>query len=262
LIVGKPTVLKKASPLTHIVACPDPVPDHVPDPVLDPVPVPGPDPDIAIKNEPEAINNQSDTGPYCSQMSPSPPCDHRKALLPPFWGWFEITNPPYVACIEMEQIGETFIPRKKIVVEGNTLKYLVKDNVAVCSLPTQYSTIKDLTEILKKFNDAGLCEGCRSPELVNIRTSSGWKAEGIVRSKTCTFICDKRVCCQCTLMIKNLKRKAMRSNRTCVLQKLKRSQQVTKNAVRKLERRQSTIEVTFMIVLFENEASNNSIYEL
>ena len=209
LFVGKQTVLKKASPLTCIVACPVPVSDPAPDPVVDPVPDPVPDP----------------------VLDPVP-------------------------------IGETFIPRKKIVVEGNTLKYFVKDKVAVCSLPSQFSTIKDLTEIIQKFNDAGLCEGCISPELVNIRTSSGWKAEGIVRSKTCTFICDKRVFYQCTLMIKNLKRKAMRSNRTCVFQKLKRSQQVTKNAVRKLERRQSTIEVTFMIVLFENEASTNSIYKL
>jgi hypothetical protein len=112
LIVGEPTVLKKASPLTQIVASPDPAPD----------PVPVPHPGTEIKNEPEGINNQSDTEPHCSQMSPSPPCDHSKALLPPFWGWFEITNPPYVACIEMEQIGETLIPRKKLVVEGNTLK--------------------------------------------------------------------------------------------------------------------------------------------
>ena len=119
LIVGKQTVLKKASPLTCIVACPDPAPDPAPVPVSDPVPDPVPDPvlDPVLDPVPDPVPE-----PHCSQMSPSPPCDHRKeALLPPFWGWFEITNPPYVACIEMEQIGETFIPRKKIVVEEHTL---------------------------------------------------------------------------------------------------------------------------------------------
>jgi hypothetical protein len=211
---------------------------------------PDSDSDTGKTTYPEVNNDVTDTEPPSSQMSSSPLFDHREALLPPFWGWFETTNPPYVACLENEQSGGIVIQRKRIVLEGNTLKYYVKDRVPVCSLPSHISTSNELAEVIQKFHAAALCEGCVSAELVTIKTSSAWQGDGILRSKKCTIICDKTVCCQCKLMIKNLKKKAKRVDRTCVLNKLKRSKQVARNAFLKIERRQSTIEVKFTIVLY------------
>lgn len=134
------------------------------------------------------------------------------SIVPKNWMWSFDQIKQMIYCISMDQLPNGNLNIKSVRFQNKQVMYYVNGKIipsSTTALSNHFTTIEDISQLIKDFNDRKICSGIPQERFRNVnfpsRLSGTLDSAGVLRSKFCRTISEKnRVCVQCLYLKKYL----------------------------------------------------------